>query len=108
MSHSSINAKVRVWAERHCLGINYGWAGRELWGTYLSSAAGECFQIWIEPTTNGTIGVHANYVDGPKERLPDPEQAWTVEESELEDALDHAYKQVINWMAPSTRHFPSQ
>jgi hypothetical protein len=108
MSHSSINVQVRSWAKDHSLDVSYGWAGRELWGTYLWSIAGECFQIWIEPITGGTIGVHANYVDGPKGRDPEPEEVWTVEESGLKNALNQAYEQVVNWMAPSARHFPRQ
>jgi len=104
MSHSSIDADVRVWAEKHSLGIDYGWAGRELWGTYLSSVAGDCFQIWVEPTPNGQIGVHANWIDGPNDLDPEPARKWVVEESDLRNALEQAYEQVINWMAPSARN----
>jgi hypothetical protein len=103
MLHSSIDADVRVWAEKHSLRVNYGFASREVWGTYLSSVAGDCFQIWVEPTPNDRIGVH-NWVDGPNELAPKPTREWVVEESDLQDALEQAYEQVINWMAPSARY----
>src|SRR5579863_1599585 len=101
MSQSSIDAQVRNWAETHSLSVSYGFAGRQAWGVYFSNIAGECFQVWVEPITDGTIGVHVNYVDGPKERDTEPKRAWTVEESDLKNALDQAYEQVVNWMAPS-------
>jgi hypothetical protein len=96
MSHSSIDADVRVWAEKHSLRITSGWAGRQVWNAYMSSAAGECFQVWIEPITNGKVRVQADYVDGPREPA-------LIEESDLQNALERAYEQVVNWMAPSAR-----
>jgi len=108
MSHSSIDSDVRNWAAKHSLSVSCGWAGRQLWGAYVSSIAGECFQIWIEPISDGTIGVHANYVDGPREREPEPNRDWAVEESDLRIALEQAYEQVVNWMTPSGRYLREQ
>lgn len=105
MDHSFIETEIRRWAETHSLRVGYGFGGREVWGAYISSNAGECFQIWIEPVPDGLIGIHANFVDGPEDRVPEPAQAWKTDADQLRSTLELAYGQVVDWMRPSTRYF---
>ena len=100
--HPSLDADIEAWAQRHSLIISKNWAGRRVSSAYLSNIDGECFQIWIEPNSDGRIGVHIDYVEGPRE--PEPTREWMVDDDRLRDALEEAYDQVISWMAPSARH----
>lgn len=99
-----IDAEFSHWAEKHLLDVSRRGEVQNSRNVYLSSVAGECFQIWIEAASDGKIGVHADYVEGPKN--PEPTQEWTIDDRELPNILEEAYQTVIKWMAPSSRYFP--
>jgi hypothetical protein len=84
------------------LGTSFG--DREARFAYVSSKAGDCFQLWIEPPAYGQIRVHAALVDG--QWLNEPAKDWHVQISELDPALEDAFATVIGWMVPSERYFP--
>ena len=99
-----IDAEFYDWAEKHLLKASRPDDVWKNWNVYLSSIAGECFQIWIETALGGKIGVHADYVEGPKN--PEPTQKWLIDDSELPDTLEEVYQTVLKWMTPSSRYFP--
>jgi hypothetical protein len=99
-----IDAEFCAWAAKLQLKVSRPNEVRKSWSVHLSSIAGECFRIWIEPAADGKIGVRADYVEGPKN--PEPTQSWTIDDGELRDFLREAYRTVNEWMAPSSRYFP--
>jgi hypothetical protein len=64
MNYASVDPQIRAWAKSHSLMLFTSFAGQEARFAYTSSKGGDCFQIWIEPPTDGQISVHAAGVDG--------------------------------------------
>ena len=105
-SYLAIEPQLKRWAEKHSLIVNSSpWNGGESRAVWLSSEAGECFQIWIEPPVQGIVRLHAAGVES--RRDDDPPQDWTVSIDQLPLALETAYDLVVEWMRPSAHHHPS-
>jgi hypothetical protein len=103
---ATVDPVIQAWIKRHGLPAPYtSWAGDEIRAVYLSSAAGECFQIWITPPADGLISISAACVEG-RNDTGEP-QRWSVAVEDLDAGLETAVKTVIAWMAPSVRYVPS-
>jgi hypothetical protein len=101
MAYEEIDSEIRDWIGRNNLHLYTSWAGKEARFAYVSSKAGECFQISIDPPTQGRANIFARCVDG--RRANDPPVTWTVEFEKLGSGLDQAFETVTGWMAPSAR-----
>ena len=99
-----MEAEFSGWAGKHLFYISRSAERPSYWSVYLSSEAGECFVIWMEPITDEKVRVCADYVEGPKN--PGPHQEWIIEDIVLPETLEAAYHTVHVWMAPSSRYFP--
>ena len=106
MSYASIEREIQEWATKHSLKLFTSWADGEARFIYVSSVAGDCFQIWIDPLEAGQIGLHAAFVDGPRDN--DPHWDDLVPEADLPAALECAFQTVIDWMKPSERYRPDK
>jgi hypothetical protein len=104
-SYAEIDPQIEHWAKARSLILNTSpWDGRALRCVWLSSNAGECFQIWIEPPADGVVRLHAAGVES---RLDDkPPHDWAVPVEKVGAALDSAYELVLEWMRPSTHYHP--
>jgi hypothetical protein len=102
--YAAIDAQIQRWAERHALGLYTSSPSGEIRAAHVSSVAGECFQIWIEPAAEDHLSVYAAGIEGRKEDAPPVH--WRVPISGLEAALETAFETVIGWMAPSERYYP--
>jgi hypothetical protein len=105
MSYAEINPQITHWAERHVLKLFAGGGESESRGAYVSSLAGECFQIWIETPADGRVNLHAWCIEGRRDRAPP--QDWNVAICDFEAALENAFRTVQEWMKPSERFFPT-
>lgn len=103
MSYASVDPQIRAWAQRHRLKLFTSFADRESRFAYVSSKAGDCFQMWIEPPADGQIRVHTALVDG--QWLNEPATDWHVPISEIDAALEDAFATVVGWMVPSERYY---
>jgi hypothetical protein len=101
--YAEIDSVIKRWTERHSLALFTELAGRESRFVYLSSIAGECFQIWIENPTEGRVALHAVCVEGRMDS--EPKTSWLVAATELDEVLENVLQTVLKWMSPSARHF---
>jgi hypothetical protein len=104
MTYEAVDLKIQDWIRRNDLHLFTFWSGREARFAYVSSEAGECFQISIEPPADGRITVYARCVEGRTDN--DQSHTWSVEVENLGKGLDRAFETVVGWMTPSARHFP--
>ena len=103
--YREIDREVERWADKHALILNSSpWGGRESRCVWLSSKAGEVFQIWIEPPSNGAFRVHVGTIEGRRES--DPFVVSSVSVDDARAALERAYSLVVKWMRPSTHYHP--
>jgi OHCU decarboxylase len=103
-SYAAIDRQIQEWAGKHALLVASSFAGAECRSVHVSSEAGDCFQIWIEPPAGSGVGVHAEFIDGPKER--DLRADWIVLPADIGPLLEEALASVFTWMEPSKRHKP--
>jgi hypothetical protein len=97
MSYASIDSTIRVWARSHELRLFESMAGLgEVRCAYLSSARGECFQIWIDPPASGEVIVHAGDVETVQDEHLRSD--WRVPVADLDSALEDALVNVQRWM----------
>lgn len=99
MSYSSIDPVIVSWARRHGLVLpTHDDHGAELQfrNAYTSNSEAECCQIWIDPTEDGWVGVHAASVESRDDS--EIRQDWRVPECDLESGLDTALTFVRSWM----------
>jgi hypothetical protein len=106
MTYSEIDPQICRWAERHRLTLVTSWAGGEGRAAYVSSKAGECFQIWIDTPADSHVGIHAAGVESRRDDHP-PED-WYVSVDAFDEALEEVFQAVMAWMLPSKRHFPDR
>ena len=104
--YAAVDPLITCWVQTHDLHLFTTWGDDEIRVVYLSSEAGECFQIGIDPPQNGRIGIHVRYIEGPKDIDEEPEQDWSVALADLSATLEEALGTVLSWMKPSKRHFP--
>ena len=104
MGYSEIDPVIADWTNRHSFRLFMEQVGREIRCVYLSSIAGNVFQIWIEEPTGGRVTVYAGCVEGPKE--DDLPCNWSVGINDLGAVLEEALRVVLDWMQPSTRYVP--
>ena len=105
MSYAAIDPSIRAWVDRHALKLFTSWPGGECRSAYVSSVAGECFQIWIDTPVDGHVWIHAAGVESRRDDHP-PED-WFVSVEQFDGALEEAFQAVMAWMIPSTRYFPT-
>ena len=99
MSYSSLDPVIVAWARRHGLVLPiHDDRGVELnfRNAYTSNSESECCQIWIDPSENGLVRVHAANVESRDDS--EIRQDWCVPECDLESALDTALSFVRTWM----------
>jgi hypothetical protein len=99
--YSEIDDQIREWGRRHKL---YRPCDGDNRNVYVSSEAGECFQIWIDIPVGGYTTVHAAFLEGPAERECTAD--WTVSTASVGSTLDELFSLVESWMKPSKRYFP--
>ena len=103
-AYAIIDPQIREWVDRHALKLGTHWAGGETRNVYVSSIAGECFQIWVDPPESDRVCIHAAGVEGRKDN--DTPQDWWVPIASIGAGLETAWDTVIEWMAPSERYNP--
>jgi hypothetical protein len=103
-SYASVDPVITRWIQKHSLILSTEWAGGETRNVYVSSHAGECFQIWIDQPVGDRVGLHAAHVDGPRDI--EPAKDWIVAISDLNSVLEEAFDTVLKWMEPSKRYNP--
>ncbi|HEX4862140.1 MAG TPA: hypothetical protein VFV07_12950 [Rhizomicrobium sp.] len=96
-----VDRQIDLWSQKHSLRLFTSFAGRDARFAYVSSVAGECFQIWVEPPKDGAITIGAACVEGSEDNGLD--STWTVAGAELDAALEQAFQTVTDWMLPSAR-----
>ncbi len=104
MTYRDIDPQIYRWVERHRLSLSTSWQGGEVRNVYVSSVAGECFQIWIDVPSDGHVWIHAAGVESRRDDHP-PED-WFVSVNAFDEALEEVFQAVTAWMLPSKRHFP--
>ena len=104
LSYTLIDPIIKRWVHKHSISLSTEGIGGEVRNVYVSSLAGECFQIWVEPPLDGQVKLHAAYVEGPREI--EPAKDWTVAISDLSATLEEAFDTVQMWMEPSKRFVP--
>jgi hypothetical protein len=104
--YKPIDGTIRRWADRHALKLFTKWADGEARFAYVSSKAGECFQIAIDAPNNGQVQVMARCIEGRTANDLDG-QVWTTTEVDLDTALEGVFQTVVAWMAPSKRYYGS-
>jgi hypothetical protein len=104
MTYQDIDLYITAWAERHFLKLNTSWNKRPARFAYVSSEAGECFQISIDAPLNGYTSIWASCVEGRREDHP-PEE-WRYPTGEVGEALEEVFQTVTAWMRPSVRYLP--
>jgi hypothetical protein len=105
MRYNDIDSVIHRWAQRHHLSLFTSWAGGEIRSVYVSSKAGECFQIWIDAPEDGHVWIHAAGVESRRDDHP-PED-WYMAIDAFDEGLEEAFLTVMAWMLPSERHFPN-
>lgn len=102
-SYRLIDSIIEDWRKKHSLKIHTSVGDREVRSVYVSSIAGECFQIWINPPTGGRIDVFAACVEGRRE--DDVPHEWRgILADDLRETLELVFNTIIGWMAPATRN----
>jgi hypothetical protein len=105
MGYAVIDQFIGEWAARHSLVLSTDGDTDQYRTVWVSSDAGECFQIWIDPPVDGTVRIWADCVEGRREGHP-PED-WNASVGTFPAAIEEAFQAVIAWMRPSKRHFPN-
>lgn len=107
-SYALIDPVINDWVERHSFRLFTAVAGdtRPIRRVYLSSMAGDVFQIWIDEPVNGRATVYAACIEGSRE--DDDPQQWSVDINVLGAALEDVLQVVLDWMLPSTRYISAK
>lgn len=100
--YEPLDAQIESWARKHSLRIFTYWDGGECRNAYLSSVAGDCYQIWIDIPVENRVGIHIAFVNGPKDE--ELQRDWFVSLDQFMETLEDAFQYVIKLMAPSTHH----
>ena len=104
MTYQEIDHHITEWADRHRLKLHTLWEDRPARFAYVSSEAGECFQISIDAPQDGRTCVYAACVEG---RIEDhPLEDWRIATDKLAATLEEVFHTVTGWMRPSVRYFP--
>jgi hypothetical protein len=106
--YAKIDPTIRAWVARNSLTLSTSQQAPEIRCIYVSSNAGECYQIWINRPVGDKVEIHAACVEGRRDTEEEPLQSWQVSISELDSALEEALESVVEWMKPSDRHYPKQ
>lgn len=102
-----VEAIINAWVERNSLKLFTKQGDRDIRCVYLSSLAGECYQIWINGFECHQLEVHAACVEGRRDTEEEPLQTWHTTISELDFTLEQALGVVLELMKPSVRFYPS-
>lgn len=90
IDEKSVNEQVLKWASKYNLTLHVEHRGCEVQCVDIVGSSGKRYQIWIDPPKRGEVQVHAwDY----KNRRND----WDVAVSELNDALEEAIFQTVDW-----------
>ena len=101
--YAAIDATIATWAADHALNLcTNGFENSPVRFIYVSSDAGECFQIWVEEPKGEVIEIHAADIETHGDEELSNE--WTARPDNLKAALDEAFKTVCGWM---TRRDPA-
>jgi hypothetical protein len=103
MDFSELDAQIADWARRHRLVLQRNWGERECRFAYLSSVAGECFQIFVDPPVDGRVSVYAAGIEGRRDN--DEPRKWEGPAENVGALLETAIKTVTEWMLPSERYY---
>ncbi len=106
--YASVDDDIGAWIDRHQLVLFSSSGGEECRAAFLSSEAGDTFQIWVDLPTDGNVTVGLAWIDGPIERPTAPEPKWIGPAAEISSALERAMAEALMLMAPSVRYFPSR
>ncbi len=104
MSYEEVDQYIDKWAKYHLLKLKTSWNGRPARFAYVSSEAGECFQISIDAPIDDHICIHAFCVEGRRE--DHPAEDWRYPTENIAEALEEAFQTVTAWMRPSDRYLP--
>ena len=89
MSYAEFDSDITRWAERHALVLSKGEPNRECRSVWVSSKAGECFQIWIGLPSEGHVTISAVAVESRRNNAPPDD--WRVSVDSFDAALEEAF-----------------
>ncbi len=104
MTYEEIDHHITAWADRHSLQLNTWWNEHPARFAYVSSKAGECFEIWIDVPQDGYTRINAFCVEG--RRADHPPDDWRYPTENIAMALEEVFQTVTAWMRPSVRYLP--
>ncbi|QSB44351.1 hypothetical protein IDJ81_13700 [Tsuneonella flava] len=100
MSFENIGSKIECWTAKHGIHLAKESSGPERRYFYTSSAAGETFQIVIEPERDGTVRMDAHLIESPSEE--EAHFIWEVPVSQIENCLDLSFGSAQAWFRRGT------
>jgi hypothetical protein len=101
--YAAIDATITMWAADHALQLcTTGFANDPARFIYVSSDAGECFQIWVEEPKDEVVTIHAADIETHDDE--ELSEEWTARSDNLRAVLDEAFETVCDWMK---RHDPT-
>lgn len=95
MSYNEIGLTIESWATKHGLYLMREDHGPKRRFFHLSSAAGETFQIVIEPEREGSVRMDAHMIESPANQ--DAHFVWEVPTSQIEHGLDLVLESAETW-----------
>lgn len=104
MTYEEVDRHITAWADKHSLKLLTSWHERPARFAYVSSKAGECFQISIDAPQDGYIRVMVTCIEGRAEDHPPDD--WRYPKEDIAEALEEVYQTVMAWMRPSVRYLP--
>ena len=98
MDYQAVDPVIRAWVEKHGFKLfeRVGGSDKPHRFVYLSSAEGECFQIWVDAPKGDSVEVHAGDIETKNDE--EMRKDWSVTLSQLGTTLEAAVAQVRGWM----------
>jgi hypothetical protein len=101
MSYEEIDRYIHNWASFHGLKLFTRRNERPARFAYVSSEAGECFQISIEEPIDGWVKIFASCVEGRRDLHP--AEDWRYPTAQM---TEEVFQTVTVWMQPAQRYWP--
>ena len=101
MSYADIAPIIEAWAQKHEVLLKSEKEEPSRRYYHVSSAAGETFQIVIEPEQEGTVRMDAHLIESPTDQ--EAHFIWEVPQSQLEHGLDLGLGSAQAWFKRNAR-----
>ena len=95
MSYASIGPIIEDWVHKQEIHLMYETGDPSRRYYYVSSAAGETFQIVIEPEQEGMVRIDAHLIESPTDQ--EAHFVWDIPKSQFENGLDLSLGSAQAW-----------